>query len=227
MTSSGNGGGARRSFCRKQRSSSGHGASTAAAESGADMWGSPWSADERRRMRILRVCAENTYYGHWPRKSGWGIKGRGSGQCPKSLCEPERYPQNVDHRRAANSYRALLDRRYAFDFYQEVWIGQLRFVDRFTFCRRRAEIVRQQIGVFVELGRRRDESGRIDNVVDRRASGREAGAGVLADLLDLRPHVAFPDDLAVLVTRDLGADHQQTLSVAQGNQRRRRGGRAG
>src|SRR6478735_2874308 len=42
MTSSGNGGGARRSFCRKQRSSSGHGAS--AAESGTDMRGSPGAA---------------------------------------------------------------------------------------------------------------------------------------------------------------------------------------
>lgn len=48
---------------------------------------------------------------------------------------------------ASVDVRCLLDRRYAFDFQQEVWIGQSHCGDRFR--RRRAEIARQQIGVFV------------------------------------------------------------------------------
>jgi hypothetical protein len=90
-----------------------------------------------------------------------------------------------------------------------------------------AEVAWQQIGVFVELGRRRDEADRRGNVVDCRASSLEAGAGILADLLDLRPHIAFPHDVASLVTRDLAADHQQTLPVAQCDRICRRMGSAG
>jgi hypothetical protein len=89
----------RRSFCRKQRSSSGHDASAATAESGANMRGSPW---RRRRnapqTRILRARAENTYYGHWPENFGWRIKGRWLGQCPTSPFASTCYPQIVDHR---------------------------------------------------------------------------------------------------------------------------------
>jgi hypothetical protein len=51
----------------------------------------------------------------------------------------------------------LLDRRDRLDFQQEVWIGQSLRADRFTFWRRWAEVARQQISVFVELGRRRNQ----------------------------------------------------------------------
>jgi hypothetical protein len=109
----------------------------------------------------------------------------------------------------------LLDRRESLDLQQEVWIGQLRRGDRFTLRRRRPEIARQQINVLVEFGRRRDRGDRKSNVVDCCSSGLEAGANVLAHLLDLRPHIALPDDVAGLVARDLGANYQQTLPVAQ------------
>ena len=51
----------RRSFCRKQRSSSGHDASAATAESEANMRGSPWAAPtQRRRGRAFYERARRT-----------------------------------------------------------------------------------------------------------------------------------------------------------------------
>src|SRR3954468_2848053 len=95
MTSRGNGGADRRSPCRKQRSSSGHGApgASAIAELATDMRGSPlrcarihyrWRRPQTPWMRMLSARAEDTYYGHWLGNFGWRIKGRGRGHCPQS-----------------------------------------------------------------------------------------------------------------------------------------------
>ena len=55
-----------------------------------------------------------------------------------------------------------------------------------------AEIALAQIGVFLELGRLYDVTDRKGNILNRRAAGVEARVNVLADLLDLRPHIALP-----------------------------------
>ena len=87
--------------------------------------------------------------------------------------------------------------------HQEIRVSQLRDGDHRTVRRRRAEIALAQIGVFVEFRGRRDMADRKNNVLDPRAAGIEAGADVLANLLDLRSHVAFADNIADLVARDL------------------------
>ena len=67
---------------------------------------------------------------------------------------------------------------------------------------------------------------RKNNVLDRRAAGIEAGADVLANLFDLRLQIAFADDIAGLVTRDLTTDDDPMATVAQRNLGRGRGGGA-
>src|SRR5882757_6262964 len=117
---------------------------------------------------------------------------------------------------AASRCPVLLDRRDGLDLQQEVWTGQLRREDCSTLRRRRAEIARQQIGVFLEVGRRRNEVNSKHDVVDCRAAGLKTLVDVLANLLDLRAHIAFSDDIAGLVARDLGANQQPAPPVAQG-----------
>jgi len=59
----------------------------------------------------------------------------------------------------------------------------LRREDCSTLRRRRAEIARQQIGVFLEVGRRRNEVNSKHDVVDCRAAGLKTLADVLANLV--------------------------------------------
>jgi hypothetical protein len=88
---------------------------------------------------------------------------------------------------------------------QNVWAGNCggRTVVLFG-----GELARQQIGVFLEVGRRRDGANRKDTFVDSCAAGLKARADVLTNLLDLRPHIALSDDIGGLVARDLPADYQ-------------------
>ena len=99
--------------------------------------------------------------------------------------------------------------------------------DRRAFGRRRTEIAWQQIGVFVEFRGRRDLVDGKDNVIDGRASGLEARVDILADLLDLRPHIALADDISGLVARDLAAYDKPMPAIAQRDLRGGRRGRAG
>ena len=109
----------------------------------------------------------------------------------------------------------LLDRREGLDLQQQVRAGQLRRAYRRALRRRWAEIAREQIGIFVEFGGRRDVVDRKDNVVDGRAAGLKARVDILSDLLDLRPHIALADDVPGLVECDLPADDQPMPAVAQ------------
>src|ERR1700730_3816264 len=122
---------------------------------------------------------------------------------------------------------ALLDRGEGLDLHQEVAAGQLRHGDRRALRRRRAEIALAQIGVFVEFGRLCDVADRKDNVLDRRATGIEAGVDVLADLLDLRLQVALADDTAGRVARDLPGEDAPMPAVAHRDLGRRRRSGAG
>jgi len=72
-----------------------------------------------------------------------------------------------------------------------MWDGEGR-----ALRRRRAEIALAQIGVFLEFGRLYDVTDHKGNILNRRATGVEARVNVLADLLDLRPHMAPADALS-------------------------------
>ena len=77
-----------------------------------------------------------------------------------------------------------------------------------------------QIGVFVEFREPCDMADRKNNVLDPRAAGIETGTDVLTNLFDLRLQVAFPDNIADLVTRHLTTDDDQMATVVVGRQSR-------
>ena len=101
------------------------------------------------------------------------------------------------------------------DLHQEIGVGQLRDGDGRALRRSRAEIALPQIGVFVEFGRLCDVTDRKDNILNRRATGIQARVDVLANLLDLRPQIAFADDIADRVARDLPGDDDPMPAVPQ------------
>src|SRR5262249_21731504 len=80
--------------------------------------------------------------------------------------------------------------------------------------RRRAEVVPPHVAVFREFRVIGDESVGLDDVGEGGTRRFEAGLDVLADLLDLRPHVALADTIAVGVAGELPGDKHHLPGAA-------------
>src|SRR5262249_9681309 len=90
-----------------------------------------------------------------------------------------------------------------------------------------AEILLPEVGVIGELVGVGNISAGLDNIGEVRSRHLQTGLDIFADLLQLRAHVAFADDVAALVARSLRAADDPVTAVAQRHQRRRRGSSAG
>ena len=75
-----------------------------------------------------------------------------------------------------------------------------------------AEIVVPDIDVFEELVDVGHEGRGLDQVVERGAGGFERVLQVLADLFDLRAHIAGADNVAVLVARQLAGNKHELFA---------------
>jgi hypothetical protein len=113
-------------------------------------------------------------------------------------------------------------------------VGEASHLDGGARRHCRTEVLHADVDVTEVLVHVGDVRVALDDVGERRTGGSQGGLDVLADLADLRPHVALADDVAVLVARQLAGheDHAAALDrdhvrVERVTAARRRGKRLG
>src|SRR5262249_15369919 len=114
-------------------------------------------------------------------------------------------PSNEDHRAAPS----ISNDRDHFDFDEQVRVREPADFHRGA-RRQRAEVLHPDVGVLEELLDVRDVRVGLHAIGERGASRGQRRLDVLADLTDLRAHVASPDRLALAIPREL-AGHEDRL----------------
>src|SRR5207247_9167491 len=86
-----------------------------------------------------------------------------------------------------------------------IWVGKAPHFDRGT-GRKGPKVLHTHVNMLEELINVRHIRGRLHQIVESRPSRGECGLEIFAHLAELGAHVALPNDIALLVTRQLTGD---------------------
>src|SRR5262245_33905168 len=112
----------------------------------------------------------------------------------------------VARKRSPGEPFSLLDHRDHLDLNHCLWLSETADLDRRAGRTGYPEVAHTHVGALGECLVVRDEAVGLNNIGPSRASGLEAGVEVLKGLFELRPHVAWADDVALCVACQLAGD---------------------
>src|SRR5437588_4586992 len=140
---------------------------------------------------------------------------RASRPARSALARSKRATDSPAYRRSRSN--SAIDDGDRFNLDHRVVVGKTADLDRCAGRRCRAEIAHSHVGVLGELRVVGDVSIGLDDVGQGGPDGFEAGSEVLADLLDLRAHIALANANPLRVARQLAGDEDHLAGATYGN----------